>query len=110
MARKGAFKQLTLEERRLIEKYIKMGISFNQQARMIGRSNYTIADEIRRNGGRENYCAEKAQERAVVMRGRSSSNSQSKVYKGRIDKLETRVDSLEMQIEILMDLIKEIKQ
>lgn len=59
---------LTLEERENIEAGIKQNKSGKQIASMINRMASTLTNEIKRNGGKNNYNAKKAHERALYLR------------------------------------------
>jgi len=51
---------LSLDERKYIEAEIKKGIASRQIAEILQRSESTVRKEVRRNGGKENYDANKA--------------------------------------------------
>lgn len=59
-------KHLTKEERFCIEKLIQQGLGYRQISQTLGRGLGTICDEVKRNGGRERYCAKKAEHRAYL--------------------------------------------
>jgi len=63
--------ELTYEERYCIEKLLKKRESYQAIANVLGRGKSTIGDEIKRNGGRDNYCAKKAHRRAYIRRWRA---------------------------------------
>lgn len=82
---------------------------------MIERSRNAIIYEVRRGGGRQDYKAEEAHESTKVrMReGRVKSTATFKsnfsVCKGTYQGLNERIEHLEMQIEILITVLKEKK-
>lgn len=58
---KKIWKQLTFEERKLIEQYLKEGRSFLAIAELMGRSKSTLLLEVRKGGGMRGYSATEAQ-------------------------------------------------
>ncbi len=54
-------RDLSFEERKDIEKYMKIGLSSSEIAAKIGRHRNSINREFKRNGERKNYTAEKGQ-------------------------------------------------
>jgi IS30 family transposase len=52
---------LTIDERRKIESCLKDNISYEKMADIVGRSRWTIRNEVKLKGGRDNYTAEQAQ-------------------------------------------------
>jgi IS30 family transposase len=104
---------ITLNERKLIHKWIKKEISLSNIAKKINRPRTTIFGEVRKNGGRYKYNWQDAQKRS------------DKVNKERIEKickyhksnkfnpyieLQKKIGNIEMHIEILIDEIKQIKE
>lgn len=63
MSKGGFRKPFTFEERKFIEK-AKNLMSVTSIGKKLGRRGNSIDCEFRRNGGRENYCAEEAQKNA----------------------------------------------
>ena len=104
---------LTFEERQKIESLNKNGLSCHQIAREIGRSKNAIATEFRRNGGREHYSAKKGQQRTDDLRKKRSEQMKIdsrvlvNIQKAQLGK---RIANIEMQIEILFDLFKELRE
>ena len=97
---------ITFEERKLVEKYAKQGISGNQIARLLKRSLNLINCEFKRAGGRENYSAKESQ-RLSEKTKEEKYKRLSKMNKGRIVNPNVkRIENLEMQIEILHETIK----
>lgn len=68
-------KELTFKERCQIEALLKENLSFRDISKNLGKGKSTIAEEINRNKGRENYCAEKAQRRRYWKRYRAKRGS-----------------------------------
>lgn len=56
-------KLFTLEERKKIEKYVKLGCSCREISRYLNRSSTGIIQEVNKNGGVDNYNALNAQRR-----------------------------------------------
>lgn len=100
-------KRLTFEEREIIEKLIKNNISACGIARAINRSKNSVITEIRRNGGRDEYRAQSSQEKYYInMSKKHKILSDFNKGKSPMNTLLSRVDSLEMQVEILFETIK----
>ncbi len=72
---------------------MKSGISYVQIARMLGRSFSGIRSEVIRAGGRENY--------------NSVSASKTREYRKTLN-FENRIRNLEMHMEILTQVIREM--
>lgn len=100
---------LTFEERQAIERNLKLGYSASSISRRIGRSKNSIVWEVRRNGGMKNYNAEKAQLQSDI---RNSERIQKIKKKNQDQKkpnaIWQRIENLEMQVEILVETIKEL--
>ncbi len=102
---------LNLIEREFLEEQLKKDVAISKISFLMGRSLSTIAAEIRKGGGRENYSAQlshkKYTDNAAVRNGNIS-----KGMKERHDKLgdsQSEITSLKMQIDILFDMIKELR-
>lgn len=91
---------LTLDERKIIEQMLKEGYSGRAIARTLNRSASTVNSDIRLNGSKEEYNAEKAH-----------ADSKRKIFKEdlTLNSLKKRLENLEMQLEILLETIKDIK-
>jgi IS30 family transposase len=63
---KNKKKHLRKEERFCIEKLLKIGQSFSEIGRALGRGLSTISEEVNENGGRKRYNAEVADHRAYL--------------------------------------------
>jgi IS30 family transposase len=105
--------RLSLEERIKIKEYLDKGFKGNEIARLLGRAFSAVNNDVRRNGGKENYDPQKAQEEANLrwkMRCESTTYNLTKFYgeNGRCLNLAERVQTLEMQLEIIIDQLKEL--
>lgn len=106
-------KRLTLDERLCIEACLRQGYSCGDIAQLLGRWQAGIAREVKANGGRDVYSAHTAQYRtnelikqaAIIRQNRIGQDPKSGGYQS----FRQRIESLEMQVEILMDQIKELK-
>ena len=98
---------LTIKERELIESLLKENLTGSEIARKLNRSKNTINSEIRRNGGRLNYSGEKAQIKSDLIRGSvlEKQRSTNNIVLDSKDKIE----ALEMQVQILLETIQEMK-
>lgn len=109
----GKLKSLTLHERIKIEQLLTKDVSLSYIARFLDRGKNTVVQEVRRNGGRFSYSAKKAQERADEVRAegylRLSQNNKAKQFKSKLAKIHD-IENLQMQIDILVDEIKLLKQ
>lgn len=101
--------RINFKERVLIESYLKDGLSASKIALEIGRSKNGVITEIRRGGGRDNYCSKQSQ---LIMDQKEAQrlNKMKEINKKYtvLSLLQQKVENLEMQIEILYDTIKEI--
>jgi IS30 family transposase len=93
-----------LEDRKIIEQMLKNGCTHNAIAVFLGRAQPALSREIKKNGGNEAYNAEEAQKRM------ESLLVQTPKEKKTLPQVNRRIDILEMQIEILMDKIKELSR
>lgn len=84
----------SLEERRLIQKYIEEGLKNSQISKLMNRNTSSIHTEVGRN--EKPYDAEIAHKNSGLSRSFRITT-------------EERIKNLEYQMEILMDLIKERK-
>lgn len=103
-------KPLTFHERQLIEKHLKRGHSISETARRISRSKTGVTYEVRRAGGIDKYNAINAQEIVdtnIILKSQKLKflNQGNQVS----FKMKQRIENLEMQVEILLDTIKELK-
>ena len=95
-------RKFTFEEREVIEELLKEGESRGSIATFLQRSPHGIRHEVKFNSINGVYKAKEAQE----ISSKRKCGPFSKV--GGRAKLVTRIESLEMQIEILHDAIKEL--
>ncbi len=103
---------LTFEERMLIENYISQGYSLTQISKKLSRGANTIVTEVRKNGGRDNYKPLEAHKRNELVL-KTANEIRSIEQKNKVNpyvKISDRVDFLEMQIEILVDSIKQLRE
>lgn len=104
--------RLTYEERQKIETLLKTPISITVLASMIGRSKNCVVVEVRRNGGRSEYTAKKAQASADARKDNQKQvlrkNNAGKIGKNPRSCFIHRMRSIEMQIQILSETIKGI--
>lgn len=101
---------ITFEERLEIEKLIKHGLSCGAIAIAIGRSKNGIVSEVRK-GGKANYCAKKSQEITDKVRWekyRKLSELNKGKAAGGYQCIKTKVNNLEMQVELLHEIVKEL--
>lgn len=108
---RGPLKTMTFEERKEFYFLLRTGKSIRKIAFIMGRSPTLLNLEIIRNGKRESYDYQKAQESAEERR-----RVKNEKIRGRIEpfkehamtRMNKRIENLEMQIEILHETIKEI--
>jgi IS30 family transposase len=103
--------RFTLNERKQIEALLKKQLPGAEIAREINRSKNGVNTEIRLNGGRVNYSAEKAFDNSEKVQ-KEKIRKQTEFLRKTLNpykKLSERIENLEMQIEILIDTIKELK-
>ena len=102
-------KPLTFEERKTIQKGLDEGLSGSKIALSLGRSVNAISTEIRKNGGRLYYSAEKGEK---SFKQRSFERYKTVSEKAKKNKtsyfMKQRLENLEMQVEILHEAIKEL--
>ncbi len=104
-------KPLSIDERKIIEKYKTTNLSCLEISKIIKRGKNSVVMEYRRNGGREDYTAKKAHENAAIRQKQKNENL-SKVNKANstmsFGKMKERIENLEMQVEILHNTIKRL--
>lgn len=99
---------LSLKERKTIEKFIKRGDSLTSISYKLGRGKNTIISEVRNNGGILNYNANKAQ-KAYEMKKEIANEKRkefSKTQEPPFNSLMKKVQSIEFELEILWDILK----
>ncbi len=100
---------LSLEQRQKIQEFIKTPMTFVEMSPLIGKSKSTIAAEVKSNGGRLHYNAHEAQARADKKKSNSTSTEMPIESQSNLEKsLDSRVKSLEMQVQILSETLKEL--
>jgi IS30 family transposase len=106
-------KPLNLQERKKIEELIKQNYSLSDIARTIGRAKNTVITDVRRNGGRNEYTAEKSMETSrkrmiLKLAALTTRNKEPKISP--LSRMLSRVDVLEMHVDILIDEINKLKE
>lgn len=95
---------LTFQERQMIEKLLSQREAINDIARIMGRDRSNIRKEIMRGGGKENYKAEEGQKIRTEKMSGQAGNFHANCYQS----LSQKITVLEMQVQVLSDLVKEI--
>lgn len=98
----------TFEEMQTIEKLCKEGLNTKEIASKLNRSGCFVQLAFKRCGGKRNYSAEKNREVYIK-------NSSRKFHKLNNDpnfyeKTKIRLESLEMQVDILLETIKKLME
>lgn len=93
--------RLDINERIKIEEMLNDGITIKGICLALKRSQAAISAEIKKNGGIRLYNAQKAQEKSDRDKKESNKDKNSPVQH-----LRHRIDELEKQVKILMDLNK----
>ncbi len=107
MTEKKTCRKFDIKERLLIEKCLKLGLSVEHTSKFTGRSFGGVSKEISKNGGVKNYSAFNAQLRAEESHDRQV-NALKAVHANFNN--QARIESLEMQVSILHNIIKEMRQ
>ncbi len=100
-------------ERKKIEKMLRAGYSNAMMGLELDRGRNTLTTEVRRNGGKENYNAKHAQQRAELqqeIRRRKVAGIMKDKGINIYNVLRTEIKCMQMQIDILMDEIKKLKE
>jgi IS30 family transposase len=97
------FKKITFEERQVIERMIKDNAPTAVIGHTIKKSSQSVAAEIKINGGRENYTAEIAQQRVNTV-GKYNPYAKARML------IESRIDNLQMQIDILTNNVTKLME
>lgn len=107
------YTHLTLRERKEIYEWLQKGETLSQIANKIGRGRNTVIREVRENGGREKYnptaANDKQRKNIIEMNLKRSETIKAKGLSNPYQSLCKRIDNLEMQLEIALDVIKEMK-
>ena len=108
---KGSWISLSLEDRILIEKMIRENKSIPEIALKLGRTTNSISKELLINTGENGYEGKEAH-RISRERRMSSARIGAEKHKKRFSAAsaaEEKIQSLEMQLEIILDQLKELK-
>ncbi len=101
--------KLSFEERKEIKKLLKFETPYAKIGILLGRSTSCIGKEVYRNGGITKYdpilSQKSSDERKLIADEKRRKNVITNPFKA----LRNRVDNLEFQLEILTDIIKELK-
>ena len=107
------YSHLVLEERKEIESLLRNSEALTQVALKLKRTRATIYKEVNRNGGRDKYNAIEAQrlydQRKDVIIAKMNYQKSGIVNIHR-KKIESDIHSLGMQMEIVLDFMKDIKK
>lgn len=110
--RRHKYEPLDLMERKEISRHIKKGFSLSHIATLIQRGKNSVIFEVRRNGGRDNYDPIKAHELSLERKAERHIKC-SGTLKGKVPNpyqiLLHRIENLEMQMEIIIETLKDIK-
>lgn len=106
----GIVFSLTLKERKQIKYCIDNMLSQKQISIKLGRASSCINKEIGRNGGRDEYNPQIAHEKSLERRLAriEKLRNNNPWHKLKKQEIEIRVSNLEMQIEIIIEQIKEL--
>lgn len=110
-------KRIDFEEREIIEFCLSADVPYYLIAHKLGRSLGTLRQEIMRNGGKVNYSAKKAEERAKNCKLKSTETGRENLKQAAKKKTlpfktknSRRLSNLEFQVEIILETIKELKE
>lgn len=101
---------LTLKERKEIKYFIDQMFSMHEIARKVGRSSTCILNEVRRYGGRDNYDPILAHKKAIDANELRIEKLKKFNYQYSKKSMEDRISNIEMQIDIIIQTIKELKK
>jgi IS30 family transposase len=108
---KGRTDFINSDERELIKIYVDQNKSLYFMGQVLNRHPSTISDEIKRNGGREKYDPVAAETRYKKLKRKAIGKRTSLALDViGIENMKTRIANLEMQLEILIDQIKQLKE
>lgn len=106
------YTHLNYAERKTIGKLLKENQSLSSIARTLGRGKQAVTNEVARNGGRQVYNPEeaerKAQQRKDIRDQKCSDMIKQRYKEAAHHSIEDRVQTLEMQLEILIETVKEV--
>lgn len=115
------YQAFDLEEREQIQILLKTNKSLSKIAGLIGRAKNSVIVEVRRNGGRDVYNAAEAQKQAdlrVLERNKKTGATIQKMSLplrsnaalwDDLKQQRIEIDNMKMQLEILVDTIKQLK-
>jgi IS30 family transposase len=119
--RKNRFHPIELSERQQLQILIATHKSLSKIADLMGRGRNSIIVEVRRNGGRDTYNAAHAQKQAdlrVLEKNKKTGETLKKLNLPlrsnaalweELKQQRTEIENLKMQLEILIDTIKQMK-
>lgn len=101
---------VTLEERKIIEHFIKQGLSSYEIAKRIGRCRSCICRELNHFSPWESYDVEKAQNRANQAKERRRQQLRKSVVEAyrQTPNIDERLSTIEMQIEIILEQLEKL--
>lgn len=107
-----AGEHLKLEERKEIEHLLALPVSICKISRIIKRPKQTIVMEVRRNGGKQLYNADKAHERArrVELERKAKLSARRAPRPMSLFSLNQKIDCLKMQMDIIFDELTNLKE
>lgn len=120
--RKNRFHPLEFSERQQLQILIATDKSLSKIAQLLVRGKNSIIVEVRRNGGRDVYNAAQAQKQAdlrVLQRNKKTGETFNKMplplrsnaaLWDDLKQQRTEIENLKMQLEILVDTIKQVKE
>jgi len=103
---KNKRRHLRKEERFCIEKMLGQGKSFGEIGRTLGRGLSTVSEEVRWNGGRSTYSAERAHRLAYLKQYRKKRNCNKVAMDGHLSRFVERKLSLGWSPETIRDRLK----
>lgn len=102
-------KNYTKKEREEIDRLLKDGKSCTYIANQIGRSSAGVAREVAKNGGKYFYNSDKAQDRYEINTNKREASFKKSTEKALgIVAIHNKIASLEMQMEIVLNTLKEL--
>ncbi len=100
-----AIRKFTFEERKLIEKYLKEGISLNNIAMLLLRAKSSVSVEINRCPMGE-YTAQRATETTRIYLDRNKVRTEG--Y-SKIDRVNQKIKEMRVEIDMLFEIIKDLQ-
>lgn len=91
---------ITIQEREAIEARIAADYTTLEIAHSLGRPFNTIRNEIQRNGGMKNYCAQSAQKRYFEMKKKKLDRFTQN------ERLEKRVINIEKYLKFIIEVLE----